>query len=187
MAKLENSGILHYDVPDEIRAFAGRLRARLRKGRALPASKSVYIVNWADVPSLERMVEKAKDSFKEDYPENAAMVATFVADFIKVDDVTAEKAHEMAVRGLARLIGEIGGSLKKQLMKAAKEGETELPRRVQVMLVNKIKEVECLAVAFRLMEDVEVALDGVRQVVCAKIAAEVVAKHLNPAKESVTT
>lgn len=178
MAKLENVGILHFDVPDEIKSFAGRLRHRLRKGRALPASKSVYIVNWGDVPGIEGMILDAKEGFREKYPEDAHKVDAFIADFLKVDDVTAEKAHEMAVRGLSHLISEIGRSLKLQLKKIEKLGEAELPRRIQITLINKLKEIECLVVAFRLMEDVDVALEAQRKAIMAQLAAEVMAKHL---------
>ncbi len=186
MGKLEEAGILHYDVPDEIRPFAGRLRARLRRGRALPASKSVYIINWADKPALEKMIEKAKESFAEDYPDDAHKVSSFVGDFIKADDVSAEQAHEMAVRGLARLCSEIHSSLAAKLKKMKKAKVGEMPRRVQVSFIHKLKEVECLAVAFRLMEDVEVALEAATKAVMAHLAAEVVAKHLKPEGEPAT-
>jgi hypothetical protein len=57
-------------------------------------------------------------------------------------------------------------------------GEGELPRRVQIELVRKIEEVEAHAVAFRLMESVEEALEAARSAVVAQIGADVATKYM---------
>lgn len=194
MGQLKEVGIIHFDVPDEIRLFAGRLRHRLRKGRALPASKSVYLFNWGDLLGLQQIVEDARESFREKYPDDAQKLGTLIVDFVKADDVTSEQAHEMAVRGLSNLIGQIHGSLKKQLDKAREEGESELPRRIQITFIHKMEEIEALGMAFRLMDDVGVALEAARKLVSAQIGKDVAEKFLakerkekKPKKETAAT
>lgn len=180
--RLENAGILHYDVPDEIRGLATRLRARLRRGRALLASKSVYIIHWSDEPGISQIIDDAKSAYAKKHPEKEGFVNHLQINAIKADDATAERLHQMAVSGLSALIGDLHLSLKKKLKKMSDEGETEMDEDIQKRMVKKIEEIEILAVSFRLMDDVGVALDAVRTAVVTQLSAEVAAKLAKKAK-----
>ena len=57
-------------------------------------------------------------------------------------------------------------------------GEEELPRRVQVTFARKLEEVYQMAMAFRLMDDVEVAYEAMREAIVAQIGAKVASKYL---------
>lgn len=182
MARLENVGFVHFDIPDKIKRFANRLRKSFRRGRALPASMSCYIVNWPDSPAINAIYEAAKKEYVEKYPEDEHTINGLIINVLKMDDATAEEAGRMAVEGLTRMCGQIQGSLTKQLKKMKKEGEDELPRRLQVGFCKKMQEALNLAVAFGLMEDVEVALEAMQTAVVAQIGAKVAAKYMKPSE-----
>jgi len=173
MSKLEEIGILHYDVPTGLQNFYFRLQKVLRGGRALQASKSVYLVNWADMPKIQGLVDGATKDFLEKYPEGAAKLTGLRISFLKFDDVTAEEAHAMAVEGLSRLISEVGTALKARLAKMKERNEDELPRRIKRLFAKRLLECEELAVAFRLMEDIEVGLEVLKKAVVAEVGTEV--------------
>ena len=183
MAKLENIGFVHYDIPDRIKTFANQLRRKLRQGRALPASMSCYLVNWPDTPAIEKIIKEAKAAYLEEYPDDEGTINGLVINVLKMDDLTAEEAGRMAVEGLSRMIGQISGSLVKAIKKMKKD-EAELPRRIQVNFVKKMQEAMSLAVAFRLMDDVEVAMDSMKEAVTAQIGAKVAKKYLPDVKPS---
>jgi hypothetical protein len=173
MPGLENCGVLHYDIPVSISRFGIWLRKELRKGKALPASKSVYLVNWSDVPRLQGVVDGAKVAYTEKYPEEAATLNRLSVAFLKFDNATGEEARRMAVEGMNRLIAETTDSLKKQIKKADGEG---LPRAIQRKFIKRIKECKMLAIAFRLMEDVEGPMAELWTLVEEEIGAEVAAQ-----------
>jgi hypothetical protein len=178
MPRLENVGFVHFDIPDRIKRFANWLRKKLRKGRALPASMSCYLVNWSDTPMIRQIIDEAKAAYIKEYPDDEGTVNGLVMNVLKVDDASAEEAAQMAVEGLARLIGQVQSSLVKALKKIEKDGEIDLPRRIQVGFVRKMQEAMNLAIAFRLMEDVQVALDAMQTAITAQIGAKVAAKYL---------
>jgi len=175
MSGLSEIGILHYDIPGGLNCFWYRLQRVLRSGRALQASKSVYLVNWADVPKVQELIDGAKKAFAEKYPERVGGLWGLRMSFLKFDDATAEEARAMAVDGLSRLISEIGAALKARIEKMREYGEEDLPQRVKRSFAQRVQECEGLAVAFRLMEEVEVALDAVKKVVVAEVGADVYA------------
>jgi len=180
--KLTNMGVIIYDIPDTLKTFGNYLRRKLRAGRALPVNKSVYLINWSDKPHIDRLVEKTKERFAEKLAEFGLRLD---ARILKYDDASAEEAYRMAADGLNFLIAGISTSLKSRLDKMAVRGEAELPNAVQVRFIKKLQEAECLAVAFCLMDDVEIALEGARKAVSAQIAADVAAKYLKPSEKSV--
>jgi hypothetical protein len=94
-------------------------------------------------------------------------------NILKFDNETAGRAREMALEGLSFFIGDIHSSLKTRIKKMAKNGEDELPRRVQVSFARKLEEVYQMAMAFRLMDDVEVAYEAMREAIVAQIGAKV--------------
>lgn len=175
MAGLENCGVLHYDIPVSIARFGIWLRKELRRGKALPASKSVYLVNWTDVPRLQGVVDRAKAAYSDKYPEEAATLNRLAVAFLKFDNATADEARRMAVEGMNRLIAETTEALKKQIKKAKKEGEG-LSRANQRKFVKRFKECKMLAIAFRLMEDVEGPMAELWTLVEDEVGAEVAAK-----------
>ena len=175
MSGLNDIGILHYDVPTGLQNFYFRLQKVMRSGRALQASKSVYLVNWADMPKVKELVDAATKDFLDKYPDGAAKLQGLRISFLKFDDATAEEAHAMAVEGLSRLISEVAASLKMRVAKMADRNEDELPRRIKRGFAKRLLECEELAVVFRLTEDIEVALDEVKQIVLAEVGAEVYA------------
>lgn len=175
MSGLSDIGILHYDVPTGLQNFYFRLQKVMRSGRALQASKSVYLVNWADMPKVKELVDAATKDFLDKYPDGAAKLQGLRISFLKFDDATAEEAHAMAVEGLSRLIAEVTVSLKTRVAKMANRNEDELPRRIKRGFAKRLLECEELAVVFRLTEDIEVALDEVKQIVLAEVGVEVYA------------
>lgn len=182
MPKLENIGFIHFDIPEVIKRFGNRLRKRLRVGRALPASMSCYMVNWPDTPAFEKLIDDAKKLYAEKYPEDLPRVNRLIINVLKMDDATAEEAGQMALDGLNRLIAQIGDSLTAKLKKMKKAGEDEMPRRVQVTFIKKLQEIECLAMAFRMGDDVELALEAARKIVTAQIGVDVAEKYLKDSK-----
>ena len=74
MAKLTDIGFIHFDIPDRIKRFANQLRKKLRQGRALPASMSCYIVNWADTPRLSQIIEDAQKEYVKEYPDDEGTI-----------------------------------------------------------------------------------------------------------------
>jgi len=173
MSNLEEIGILHYDVPTGLQNFYFRLQKVLRSGSALQASKSVYLVNWADMPRVQGLVDSATKDFLEKYPEGADKLTGLRISFLKFDDVTSEEAHEMAVEGLSRLISEVGTALKTRMEKMQQRNEDELPRRIKRLFAKRLLECEELAIAFRLMEDIEVGLEVLKKAVVAEVGTEV--------------
>jgi superfamily II DNA helicase RecQ len=189
MSGLNEIGILHYDIPGRLNCFWYRLQRVLRSGRALQASKSVYLVNWADVPKVQELIDKAKEAFAEKYPDRVGGLWGLRMSFLKFDDATAEEARVMAVDGLSRLISEIGAALKARIEKMKEYDEEDLPQRVKRSFAQRVLECEGLAVAFRLMEDVQVALDMVKQIVVTEVGAELYAtvadgKRLKPRRKA---
>lgn len=189
MSGLNEIGILHYDIPGTLNCFWYRLQKILRSGRALQASKSVYLVNWADVPKVQELIDGAKKAFSEKYPERVSGLWGLRMSFLKFDDATAEEARAMAVDGLSRLISEIGTALKARLAKMQEREEDDLPQRVKRAFAQRVLECEGLAVAFRLMEDIQVALDAVKSIVVAEIGADLYAtvaegKRLKPRRKA---
>lgn len=187
---LENVAMLHYDIPSVIGRFGNWLRKELRRGKALPASKSVYLVNGSDIPRLQGVIEKAQRAYNEKYPEEAAMVSGFRAAFLHIDATSSEEVYNMAVEGMTRLIKEVQASLLKQLRKAEETGDGVLERRLQRHFVYRMRECKMLAAAFRLMDDVAGPMEEtwklVEEQVGADLAASLVkkleAKEQAPAK-----
>ena len=97
---------------------------------------------------------------------------------LKFDDSNADRVRDMAVEGLSYLIADIHASIDRRLEKMRNRAEAELPRRIQIELIRKIEEVEAHAVAFRLMESVEEALEAARSAVVAQIGADVATKYM---------
>ncbi len=194
MVNLPDAGMIVYDVPTEVQQFGAYLRRQLRAGGALPVNLSVYLVNWADVPRFERIIAEAKEKYAE---ELSAIVETgglqavknlrakgglygrLRVHILKFDDSSAERVTDMAVEGLSYLVADIHASIERRLEKMRERGAEELPRRVQLELCRKIEEVEAHAVAFRLMESVEEALEAARNAVVAQIGADVATKYMS--------
>lgn len=172
MIGLSDAGMIVYDVPDSHRDFRNFLRRKLRDGRALPVNKSVYAVKWGDVPRYEAIIAHAK---RKHEIENDWMLQIHI---IKFDDVTAEKAGEMALIAMRQMIGQVRASLAAKLKKMEAKGEHEFSRTVQISFVRKLVEVENLAMAFAMSDDVEIALEAARRAVEAQIGAEVAEKFL---------
>lgn len=180
---LNNCGIIIYDVPDALKNFANYLRQKLRANGAMPVNLSVYMVNWPDVPRLEKIINDARKAYNQDIFEalqntDNRMTRPLRVNILKFDNETADRAREMALEGLSFFIGEIHSSLKARIKKMIKNSEEELPRRVQVTFARKLEEVYQMAMAFRLMDDVEVAYEAMREAIVAQIGAKVAAKYL---------
>lgn len=181
---LENAGMIVYDIPDELVGFGAHLRKRLRRAGALPVNLSVYLVNWADVPRLNEIVRAAKARYAvqiDEAVQNLHNRRPLRVNILRFDNRTAAEALDMAREGLAFLVGDIHRALDRRIAKMADQAEAELPRRVQVDFVRRLQDAESMAVAFRLMEDIEVALDALRGAVAARLGAEVAAKYLKSA------
>jgi hypothetical protein len=183
MVDLNNCGIIIYDVPDSLKNFANYLRQKLRANGALPVNLSVYMVNWPDVPRLEKIINDARKAYNQDIFEalqntDNRMTRPLRVNILKFDNETSDRARQMAYEGLSFFIGEIHMSLKNRIQKMSKNGEDELPRRVQVTFARKLEEVYQMATAFRLMDDVEVAYEAMREAIVAQIGAKVASKYL---------
>ena len=189
MVKLEDAGMIVYDVPTEVQQFGAYLRRQLRASGALPVNLSVYLVNWPDVPRFERIIAEAKEKYAEvlsavspigglQHTGDRTLYGRLRCHILKFDNSSAERVLEMAMEGMAYLIGDIHASIDRRLTKMRERGEAELPRRVQLELCRKIEEVEAHAVAFRLMESVEEALAAARAAVVAQIGADVATKYM---------
>ncbi len=195
-----DAGMIVYDIPDTLKPFGNYLREQLRKGGALPVNLSVYLVNWADVPRLNRIIQRAKERYRLEIENADSMVQKTEGGFVitqngrlqrplrinilKFDDKTGEEAMQMAREGLAFFVADLHRALDERIGKMQKNAEQELPRRVQIKFLRRLQECEGLAVAFRLMEDVEVALDTLRKLVVAQISADVATKYLNPSTQT---
>ncbi len=190
MVNLSDAGMIVYDVPTEVQQFGAYLRRQLRAGGALPVNLSVYMVNWADVPRFERIIAKAKEKYAEElsavptvgglqHVGDKTLYGRLRCHILKFDDSSAERVTDMAIEGLSYLIADIHASIDRRLTKMRDRGEAELPRRIQLELCRKIEEVEAHAVAFRLMESVEEALDAARSAVVAQIGADVATKYMS--------
>lgn len=183
MVALENAGMIVYDIPDGLRTFGNYLRKVLRRAGALPVNLSVYFVNWADVPRINEIIGAAKKKYAieiADAVQNLGGHRPLRVNILKFDNATAPEALQMAREGLSWHIAALHASLRKRLAKMQEEGEAELPKRVQVILIKGVLEAEAMAMSFRLMEDVGVALDTLREAVVAQINAEVATKYLRP-------
>lgn len=189
MVKLEDAGMIVYDVPTEVQQYGAYLRRQLRASGALPVNLSVYLINWADVPRFERIIEESKEKYAEVLAEVQGvggvqntgtnnLYGRLRCHILKFDNSSAERVREMAMEGMAYLIGDIHASIDRRLKKMREKGAEELPRRVQLELCRKIEEVEAHAVAFRLMESVEEALEAARAAVVAQIGADVATKYM---------
>lgn len=180
---LENAGMIVYDIPDELVGFGAHLRKQLRRAGALPVNLSVYLVNWADVPRLNDIIREAKAQYAvqiDEAVQNLGGRRPLRVNILRFDNRTAAEALDMAREGLTFLVADIHRALNARITKMAENGEAELPRRAQVDFVRRLQDAESMAVAFRLMEDVEVALDALRGAVAARLGAEVAAKYLKP-------
>jgi hypothetical protein len=179
MPQIRDLGMILYDIPDTLRSFRNYLRRRLRQGRALPVNLSVYLINWGDLPTVKAILDSAKRDYEDEgklpngYPLNCHIM--------KYDDVTAEEGHRLALEGLSRLCAEIHSSIAAKLKKMRKTGEKEMPRRVQVTYVKRITEIENLAMAFRLSDDLDIAIEASRKAVVAQIGPEVAEKYMKDA------
>jgi hypothetical protein len=173
---LENVGVLHYDVPDEICRFGDWLRRSLRCGHALPASKSVWLINWADLPRLQGILDLARAKYGEKYPEDSALFARLKFAFLKFDNASSEQAYQMAVTGLTALLKDIQKSVYHQIKRAAERNEPGITREYQRLFVQKVREARVLAVAFRLMDDVVGPLEETWKLVEENVGAEVAAR-----------
>jgi hypothetical protein len=196
MAKFEDAGMIVYDIPDTLKPFGNFLRSELRKGGALPVNLSVYLVNWADVPRLNRIIERAKVKYRVEIDnaerlvqktdggfhltKNGRLQRPLRVNILKFDNKTGEEAMRMAREGIAFLVADLHRALDERMKKMLAQSEGELPRRVQIKFIRRLQEAEGLAVAFRLMDDVDVALDALRMAVVAQISAEVATKYLTP-------
>lgn len=184
MVALENAGMIVYDIPDGLRTFGNYLRKVLRRAGALPVNLSVYFVNWADVPRINEIIGAAKKKYAIEIADAVQNVRGLTrplrVNILKFDNATAPEALQMAREGLSWHIAALHASLRKRLAKMQEEGEAELPKRVQVILIKGVLEAEAMAMSFRLMEDVGVALDTLREAVVAQINAEVATKYLKP-------
>jgi hypothetical protein len=184
---LENMGVVHYDVPDEISRFGSWLRSSLRVGHALPASKSVWLFNWADLPRLQGILDMARAKYMQKYPEDTTMFSRLKFAFLKFDNATAEQAYQMALTGLTSFLEDIRKSVLLQVRKAAKTGEA-ISKGYQREFVKRVREAKILAVAFKLMDDVVGPLDEtwkmVEDQVGTEIAAKIVAKLEKEAKKN---
>jgi len=183
MVDLNNCGIIIYDVPDSLKNFANYLRQKLRANGALPVNLSVYMVNWPDVPRLEGIINSARKRYNQDIFEalqntDSRMTRPLRVNILKFDNETSDRARQMAYEGLSFFIGEIHMSLNERLKKMLKNSEDELPRRVQVTFARKLEEVYQMAMSFRLMDDVEVAYEAMREAIVAQIGAKVASKYL---------
>lgn len=184
MPQIRDLGMILYDIPDTLRSFRNYLRRRLRQGRALPVNLSVYLINWGDLPAVKAILDSAKRDYEEDgklpsgYPLNCHIM--------KYDDVTAEEGHRLALEGLSKLCSEIHSSISAQLKKMRKAKLEEMPRRMQVTYIKRITEIENLAMAFRLSDDLDIAIEASRKAVVAQITPEVAAKYL-PATDTKST
>ena len=183
MLDLNNCGIIIYDVPDVLKNFANYLRGKLRSNGALPVNLSVYMVNWADVPRLETIINDARKTYNQDIFDalqniDHRMTRPLRVNILKFDNETSDRARQMAYEGLSFFIGEIHSGLKARIKKMIKNSEKELPRRVQVTFARKLEEVYQMAMAFRLMDDVEVAYEAMREAIVAQIGAKVASKYL---------
>lgn len=177
MPQIRDLGMILYDIPDSLRSFRNYLRKRLRQGRAMPVNLSVYLINWGDLPTVQAILDSAKRDYEEDgklpngYPLNCHIM--------KYDDVTAEEGYRLAKEGLSKLCAEIHSSISAQLKKMKKANLDEMPRRMQVTYIRRIEEIANLAMAFRLSDDLEIAIEASRKAVVAQITPEVAAKYLN--------
>jgi len=189
MVNLNDAGMIVYDVPTQVQQFGAYLRRQLRAGGALPVNLSVYMVNWGDVPRFERIIEEAKEKYAEElsaidetgglqHVGDRTLYGRLRCHILKFDDSNADRVRDMAVEGLSYLIADIHASIDRRLEKMRNRAEEELPRRIQIELVRKIEEVEAHAVAFRLMESVEEALEAARNAVVAQIGADVATKYM---------
>jgi hypothetical protein len=189
MVNLNDAGMIVYDVPTQVQQFGAYLRRQLRAGGALPVNLSVYMVNWADVPRFERIIAEAKEKYAEElsavdttgglqHVGDKTLYGRLRCHILKFDDSNADRVRDMAVEGLSYLIADIHASIDRRLEKMRNRAEAELPRRIQIELIRKIEEVEAHAVAFRLMESVEEALEAARSAVVAQIGADVATKYM---------
>ncbi len=172
---LENVGVLHYDIPDKIERFASWLRNALHAGHALPASKSVWLINWADLPRLQGILDRARAKYEEKYPEESALFVNLKFAFLKFDNSSAEEAYQMAVTGLTSFIKDIQRSILHQVRKADKTGD-EIPQWYKREFVKKMREAKVLAVAFRLMDDVVTPLEDTWKMVEEAVGFEMISK-----------
>jgi hypothetical protein len=178
MKALENVGVLHYDIPDKIGRFATWLRNALHAGHALPASKSVWLINWSDLPRLRSVLDKARAKYEEKYPEESALFANLKFAFLKFDNSSAEEAYQMAVTGLTGFVKDLQRSILHQVRKSNETGNA-IPRWYQREFVKKIKEAKVLAVAFRLMDDVITPIEETWKMVEEAVGVEMMAKIAN--------
>lgn len=195
MVNLSDAGMIVYDVPTQVQQFGAYLRRALRAGGALPVNLSVYLVNWADVPRFEKIIDEAKEKYAEElsavaetgglqHTGDRTLYGRLRCHILKFDDSSAERVTDMAIEGLSYLIADIHDSIDRRLKKMRDRGGDELPRRVQLELCRKIEEVEAHAVAFRLMESVEEALAAARAAVVAQIGADVATKYMSKLLET---
>jgi len=175
MKALENVGVLHYDIPDKIVRFGTWLRNALRAGHALPASKSVWLINWADLPRLQGILDLAKARYEEKYPEESGFFSNLKFAFLKFDNATSEQAYQMAVTGLTSFLKDLQKSVLLQARKAAETGEA-IPKWYQREFIKRAREAKILAVAFRLMEDVITPLEETWKMVEDQVGTEMAAK-----------
>lgn len=176
MKALENVGVLHYDVPDEICRFGDWLRRSLRAGHALPASKSVWLINWADLPRLRDILDRARAKYEEKYPEDSSQFGRLKFAFLRFSNESSEQAYEMAVTGLNALLRDIQKSILHQIKRAAEKEEPSISREYQRIFVQKVREARILAVAFRLMDDVVGPLEETWKMVEENVGAEMAAR-----------
>ena len=157
-------GVMMYDIPDKVPAGLGNLlRAKLRP-IAVRVNLSVWLVHWGQTEQVERIVQEAHDKYE--VPISNILI-------FKADKSAVEILRAQAVIKLHEFIADIRKSLELQIANMREKDEATLAGRHQRDFLKRLEDLQVLAIAFQMMGDIDVAFDGIRQLVAARITADV--------------